>query len=67
VRPCEYVPLLFLFDKIDMPLIKKDNPILFFFCFINFKPDGSSRPMVDRLPGHGRRFGRVPGRASRPA
>jgi hypothetical protein len=31
----EYVPLLFLFGKGCMRLIKKDNPYLFFFCFLN--------------------------------
>jgi hypothetical protein len=45
----EYVLFLFLLGKIVKILKKKDNLILFFFCFSKFAEDMSTRP----LPGRG--------------
>jgi hypothetical protein len=64
---CEYVPFLFRFGKSSTLLIKKDNPILFFFCFGDFTTDVSPCPRKGRDGTPRARFGFPAARTGHPA
>jgi hypothetical protein len=63
----EYVLFLFLLGKIVKILKKKDNLILFFFCFSKFAEDISTRALPGRGAKARTRIARTTGRERRTA